>query len=212
MLIRPLPFAAALVALFAIGCSDAPARPAKLGLYMLVRNPEPTVPGVAGKSCPTSSGVEWDVGKTIRENGMNVAVDSPRSNDFGTTLEDGKSGVSINCTVRKNGAFVSKGQGTDPIITPPDGLIKFSFSGTAKKKGTPVTNTAELSVYTPKTFEVRTSPGFPPCAITSVHEQAPGALWADFDCPALTQPTEPNRACHASGTIVLEYCDTGEED
>jgi hypothetical protein len=42
--------------------------------------------------------------------------------------------------------------------------------------------------------------------MTNVHEMAPGALWADFDCPALTNPSEPALACHASGTIVVEYC------
>jgi hypothetical protein len=195
-----------------MGCSDAPARPAKLGLYMLVRNPDASVTEVAGRSCPTSSGVEWDIGKSLRSGGKVTGVDSPRPNDFGTTVEDGKSGVKIECTVRKNGVFTATGEGTDPIITPPDGLIKFTLSGTAKEKGTPVTNQGELFLYTPKTFDVRTSTGFPACTITAVHEQAPGALWADFDCPALTKPTEPARACHASGTIVLEYCKTGEED
>ena len=38
-MMRPLSLAVAVVALSAIGCSDAPARPAKLGLYMMIRNP-----------------------------------------------------------------------------------------------------------------------------------------------------------------------------
>jgi len=209
MMLRPLPFAAALVSLAAIGCSDAPARPAKLGLYMMIRNPEPSTPGVANKSCPSSSGVEWDIGKAIKANGQIVDVDSPTPTDFGTTLEDGKSGVSLKCTVRKNGSFNAEGGGTDPMITPPDGIINFTMSGTAKKS-TPTTIT--VSVYTPRTFSIRNNLGFPSCTMTAVHEQAPGALWADYDCPALTDVTEPNRACHASGTIVMEYCKTGEEE
>jgi hypothetical protein len=208
---RLLPFAAMTVALAAIGCSDAPARPAKLGLYMMIRNPDP-IPEVAGRSCPTSTGVEWDIGKATRSGGVVTNVDSPSPTDFGTTLEDGKSATNISCTIRKSGSVDSDGGGTDPQITPPGGLINFVMSGTAKKSGTPATNLISLSVYTPLTFQLSSNPGFPGCSITSVHEQAPGALWADFSCPALTNPSEPNRACKATGTIVLEYCKTGEEE
>jgi hypothetical protein len=68
------------------------------------------------------------------------------------------------------------------------------------------TNVEGLAVYTPLTLQMATAVGFPPCGMTNVHEMAPGALWADFDCPALTNPSEPALACHASGTIVVEYC------
>jgi hypothetical protein len=207
---RLLPLATMSVALAAIGCSDAPARPAKLGLYMMIRNPDP-IPEVMGRSCPTSTGVEWDIGKATRSGGIVTNVDSPTPTDFGTTLEDGQSSTNISCTVRKNGSINADGGGTDPQITPPGGLINFVMGGTAKASGTPATNTINLAVYTPLTLQLGSNPGFPGCSITSVHEQAPGALWADFDCPALTRVGE-NVACRARGTIVLEYCKTGEEE
>ena len=211
MMPRLLPFAAVTVAFAAIGCSDAPARPAKLGLYMMIRNPDP-IPEVAGRTCPTSTGVEWDIGKSIVQNNMVVGVDSPSPTDFGTTLEDGKSGANITCTVRKSGSVNSDGGGTDPMITPPGGIINFTLNGTAKKSGTPATNAITVAIYTPLTLSLSSNSGFPGCSMTAVHEQAPGALWADFNCPALTSPSEPSRACRASGTIVLEYCKTGEEE
>jgi hypothetical protein len=212
MMLRHLSCTALGLALFAFGCSDAPARPARVGLRINMRNPDPNVAGVAGKSCPASTGIEWDVGKPIKNGSMVVGVDSPTSTDFGSTLENGESGAKVDCTVRKSGAFNARGEGLDPIITKPNGFITFDFNGTAKPNGTPADNTAKVTLYTPPTYDVQTNPGFPDCIVTAVHEQAPGALWADFDCPALTRLGTPSTACHASGTIVFEYCRTGEED
>ena len=209
MTLRSLSFVAVPLVLFALGCSDAPARPAKLGLSVMVKNPDQTGMGV-GRSCPTMTGVQFDIGKAIRSGGMVTGVDSPTASDFGTTLEDGQSGTHIACTVRKSGQVTSDGGGTDPQITRPNGLINFTFSGTAKKGST--TGTASMSVYTQQTGSIRWNTGFPKCAVTAVHEQDAGALWADFDCPLLTEPTNPGLGCHASGTIVLEYCKTGEEE
>jgi hypothetical protein len=211
MMLRSLSYAAAGLAVFALGCSDAPARPAKLGLYVMIRNP--TDPSVAGKQCPTSTGVEWDIGKTIKDSsGKPIDVDSPTPTDFGATLEDGKSEAEIDCTVRKSGSFRAIGGGLDPIIIPPDGRINFDMSGTAKPSGTPTTNTVAASFFTPRTFQIRTTNDLPSCYISEVHKIDAGALWASFTCPALTEPTSPDVACSANGTFVFEYCKTGEEE
>ena len=211
-MMRPLPLAVAVVALSAMGCSDAPARPAKLGLYVNIRNPSD--PSVAGKQCGASSGIEWDIGKGIKDpmTGKVVDVDSPTPDDFGTTLEHGKSQTELDCTIRKNGTVTASGGGVDPVITPPNGRINFQISGTAKNSGTATTNTFNFSAYTPVTINIFSSQTLPSCAFTTVHEQAPGALWADFTCPALVDVTRPDVACQANGTIVMEYCKTGEEE
>lgn len=210
-MMRPLSLVVAFVALSATACSDAPKRPAKIGLYMRIQNPSD--PAVAGKQCPASTGIEWDIGKTIKDpNGKPIDVDSPTPTDFGKTLEDGKSKARLECTIRKNGSVNADGGGTDPVIIPPDGLINFTFGGTAKKSGTADSNKLNVSVYTPVTQSIGSSPTLPGCVATAVHQQAPGALWADFLCPALVDVTRPDVACQASGTIVMEYCDTGEED
>lgn len=212
MILRPISLAAASLALFALGCSDAPARPAKLGLYVMLKNPSD--PSVADKQCPASTGIEWDIGKTIKDpnTGMPIDVDSPTATDYGTTIEDGKSNVELECTVRKTGAFDSKGGGIDPVIKQPNGRINFDMGGTAKTSGTPQTNLVQASFFTPVTFQVRTTSELPSCHISAVHELAAGALWASFECPALVEPTSPDTACSASGTIVMEYCKTGEEE
>ena len=94
MMLRPLSFAAASLAVFALGCSDAPARPAKIGLYVMIKNP--TDPSVSTRQCPASTGIEWDIGKTIKDNtGKPIDVDSPTPTDFGATLEDGQSNAEI---------------------------------------------------------------------------------------------------------------------
>jgi hypothetical protein len=209
-MLRPLSFAAAGLAVFAFGCSDAPARPAKLGLYVMIRNPSD--PSVAGKQCPATTGIEWDIGKAIKDNnGKVIDVDSPTPTDFGTTLEDGKSNAKIDCTVRKSGSFMSNGEGVDPQIMP-NGLITFDMSGAAKPGGSPQTNAIGATFYTPVTFQLRTTSSLPSCFISAVHELAAGALWASFECPALVEPTTPDVACSASGTFVMEYCKTGEEE
>jgi len=210
MMLRPLSIAAASLAVFAFGCSDAPARPAKLGLYVMIRNPSD--PSVAGKQCPASTGIEWDIGKAIKTGGQITDVDSPTPTDFGSTLEDGQGNTEIDCTVRKSGSFMSTGGGIDPVITPPNGRINFDMSGLAKPGGTPQTNAIGASFYTPVTFQIRTTSSLPSCYISDVHELAAGALWASFICPALTEPTSPDVACGANGTIVMEYCKTGEEE
>jgi len=212
MMLRQLSLIASSLALFALGCSDAPARPARVGLYVMIRSPDSTVPEVAGRSCPASSGVEWDIGKSRRDANGNLIVDSPNSMNFGDTLEDGQGNARVTCTVRKSGAFISDIGGKDPQINEPNGKINFRLNGVAKENGTPATNTATASVYTPMTLDLATNPGFPGCIITTVHEQAPGALWADFSCPALTRSGDPAKACAANGTLVLEYCKTGEEN
>ena len=45
---------------------------AKLGLYLLIRNPDPPI---AGRTCPASSGIEWDIGAPVEQNGTGVALD-----------------------------------------------------------------------------------------------------------------------------------------
>jgi hypothetical protein len=207
-MMRSFPLAVAIVALSATACSDAPKRPAKLGLYMMIRNPSD--PSVAGKQCGASSGIEWDIGKTIKSGGVITDVDSPTPTDFGTTLESGKSNVKLTCTIRKSGSVNADGEGVDPQITPPNGSIKFTFGGTAKEGQTG--QKLNVGVYTPATLQLHTSPTLPGCVTTAVHEQAPGALWADFSCPALIDTGRPDVACQANGTIVMEYCDTGEEE
>ncbi len=199
------------LALFGVACSgnshgdndddndNNSGRPPKVGLSVNIKNATSTVG--AGRSCPTATGVQWDVGRAIRMNGMVTGVDSPTPQDYGSTLEDGEEGAQISCRVGIDD-FEAIGSGTDPQITPPDGLIRFAFESVIGMGAT-----GNLSVYTPRTGQVE-SLGAPPCTLTAVHEANAGALWADFNCPLLTTAESPALGCEASGTIVLEYCDT----
>jgi hypothetical protein len=179
-------------------------RPPKLGLNLMLKNPSDPV--VAGSQCPASSGVEWDIGVPELSNGMVVDVHSPTPTDFGSTLADGELDTDIACSVTLGGVLEADGGGVDPMITPPSGRVNFTLSGTASLRGG--VNLTGFSVYTPVTFQLSTDASLPSCVTSAVHEVAPGALWADIACPALVDPTRPGVACQASGTIVLEYCET----
>jgi hypothetical protein len=188
------------------GGSGGSARPAKLGLTLLLRNTDRDLPETAGRACPATTGVEWNVGMPLERDGVVIGVDSPTPVDFGVTVADGEHDTQISCVVGADGAFSLVGDGVDPQITPPSGLVSVAFSGNAVPNGE-----VDVSIYTPITFDIRTAPGYPPCHVTAVHEQSPGALWADFECPALISASEPSLACRASGTVVVEYCETGED-
>ncbi len=181
-------------------------RPPQLGLYLLIRNPDPSTAEVAGRQCPSSTGVEWDIGAPILMNGMLVDVDSPSPTDFGSTLADGEGDTDIECTVTPSGMITATGGGTDPQITPPNGLVNFTLAATASLRGG--VNVTGFSLYTPITFNIATASDLPPCTMSAVHEVAPGAFWGDIACPALADPARPDVACSASGTIVVEYCST----
>ena len=89
-------------------------RPSRIGLRMLIRNPDPNQPETAGRTCPAASGIEWDVGQPIEMNGQVIGVDSPTSTDFGTTLDDGEHNAQVLCTVMPDGTFSVDGGGRDP--------------------------------------------------------------------------------------------------
>jgi hypothetical protein len=139
----------------------------------------------------------------VLSNGFVVDVDSPTPTDFGTTLEDGQENAEITCSVTAGGDFEAAGSGTDPMITAPNGRVNFALAGTASAaSGMTLT---DISLYTPVTLAL-TNSGGPACEMTAVHEVDPGALWADFDCPALVSADSPDVACRANGTLVIEYC------
>jgi hypothetical protein len=185
------------------GGTGGSALPSKVGLNALLGNPDASASDVAGRSCPASTGIEWDVGAHVTQGGMIIDVDSPTPTDFGSTLEDGELDTEITCSVTATGGFEIAGGGVDPQITRPNGMIQFTFSGTAEPQAN-----LEVALYTPVTLALQSEAGFPPCVVTDVHEHAPGALWADFECPALTTPGNPSVACRANGTVVVEYCAT----
>ena len=181
------------------GSDDAgdggPARPARVGLTLTLRT-ESTIPETMGRTCGTGTGVTWDIGNP-----------SPSSSSPGATVEDGVDDAAIACSVTSGGEFRVQASGRDPQIAagsmPELSLVNVTFSGTASAG-----EEVAASVYTTATFAIATNTGFPSCTLSAVHEVKAGALWAGFNCPALTDPSRPAVACRASGAIVIEYCET----
>jgi hypothetical protein len=144
-----------------------------VGLAVMVRNPDSTLG--AGRQCPASSGIEWNVG-------------SP-----GAPSEDAR------CFVQSNGNFHVDADGTDPQITPPNGVIRVDFEGTAA-----VGSNVTAAIYTPVTPNLES--GDTPCTVTAVEALSAGEVFVIFNCPLLLTPGSADVACQATVTLGLDAC------
>lgn len=176
----------------------------RLGLSLMLQNPDESTTEVAGRLCPAATGVEWDIGAPIDAAGMVVDVASPTPTDIGATLADREEDAQIRCVVKPTGEINSEGGGVDPLMSPPNGLLNFVLNGEASASSV---NVSEFAVYTPVTLSLGSLEGVP-CTMSDVHEIAPGRFWGDIDCPALTDVARPDVACKATGTIAIENCVT----
>jgi len=127
------------------------------------------------------------------------APQAPSQTDPGASVVSGDGGSQISCTVKGQGPFsfsgslhATTGQG-DPIS------ISFA-NGTI---GADYTGTADVGVYSPELSGIFASVA---CTMTVENEQVkPGALWAAFQCPAITSP--PSGLCAVQGVVVFENCE-----
>jgi hypothetical protein len=157
--------------------------PGNVGLRVVIGNPDPNVPEAAGKACPTSSGVQWDVGDP-----------PPTTNSPGTPVPG------ASCFVSSDGAFHVSARATDETIASPNGIIQIEFAGTAQSLG----EMGLTAIYTPLTGDLRS--GLQPCLIAAVKAVNAGELWMDFDCPLLGYENSPSLGCRATGTVALAGC------
>jgi len=158
-------------------------QPGSIGLYALIRSPDS-----GAMTCAASTGVVWDLGTPSPTPGSGGPVSGSPGNPI--------SGAS--CFVGSDGAFHVEAEGTDPQITPPDGMIRIEFEGMAQSNAT-----FSADFYTPRTLQLSADPS---CITTTVRPQEPGFLWIDFDCPLLVDVGRPSVGCHASGSLVLAGC------
>ena len=144
-----------------------------VGLAVMLRNADAAVSG--GRQCQASSGIEWNVGNPV------------------APTEDAQ------CFVQSSGNFHVAAVGTDPLITPPNGLIRVDFEGTAA-----VGSNVTAEIYTPTTLDLES--GDTPCTVTSVGALSAGETILVFNCPLLLSPGSENVACQAAITLGLDGC------
>jgi hypothetical protein len=195
MMPRVLPLALTLpFAFIAASCSDPPPTPAAVGVSLSLKQPDPAKVMVGSRSCHAGMA-----------GGFTYALGAP---NVGQTIEDGKSGVTVECLVRANGTFSASGSGTDANGKKP---ISFSFSGSIKDRNNAAANLGGMSFFSPDTLAMSTS-GFPNCTFGPVITLKKGAILTDIDCPLVGATDDTTSGCEVHGTIAFEYCKTGEEE
>ncbi len=184
------------LALAAAACSDPPPTPSATGFTLNLTQPSRTeVPDLGSRAC--SAGATGN---------HTYSIGQPQANK---TIEDGKNGVVVDCTVRGDGSFVAKANGYDNI-----GKEKLSLvvSGRITDKASTTANTGSLSFYTPSTLALETHQPFPGCTFGPVPTLKKGAILMDVKCPVIVGTSESSSGCRVDGTIAFEYCKTGEEE
>jgi len=173
--------AVALLAYGTIGCTDSPSPAAKGGSHFAT----------------TSGGCNVISGFPIPAEGQPTS-----STTLGERVEDGKDGAIVSCRV------VSSGGG-------------FAFNGSVQSGARAFSIIANVapdeSGGQSGTGSVRhTDPNSPPlvsddsaCDVTVLPNQdiAPGRVWGNFRCPAVSANNQPDVTCSAEGSFVFENCD-----
>jgi hypothetical protein len=176
----------AVVAVFAtMGCSDPVPPPAQTSLFFVVGPP-----GVMGAGCAISGSARANIG------GPPLAA----RGDPGPRVVDGQEDARVGCRVSGGGAFSLSGSaekgptgffllGGNISGSSGQGTISVSSADTAGKQLASAENECTLNI------------GRAPYQI------APGSVWAEFDCPLVTTPSDPGSRCSARGEFVFENCE-----
>jgi len=196
MMPRVLPLFLTLpLALAAASCSDPPPTPAAMGVSVTLSPPSAKdVPNLGSRSCTAGM-----------SGGFTYVIGQPNP---GHTIEDGKSGVHVDCIVQANGSFNATGSGTDANGHKP---VSFTFNGIVHDKATATSNPGSMTFFSPDTTSLTTLDGFPGCTIGPVGTLKKGAILTDIDCPLIGGVDDTTSGCKVHGTIAFEYCKTGEE-
>ena len=186
------------LALAAAACSDPPPTPAAMGISINLTPPSQSEVGtdvdISGKSCAAEG-----------SGSATYSVGQPAPNK---TIENGKGGVTVDCTVRGDGSFTAAAAGLETITKQ---RISLNVSGVISDASAKVAGTGALQFYTPGTGALYTRSPFPDCTFGPVTTMKKGALLADITCPIIVGEN-PQDGCRAKGTIAFEYCKTGEEE
>jgi hypothetical protein len=199
MMSRFLPMLSVLpLALAAAACSDPPPTPAAMGISLNLSPPmQADVPDhdIGSRSC-TAGGT----------GAATFIIGQPAPNK---TIEDGKGGVTVDCTVRGDGTFDASAAGDDGYSKK---RLSMSISGRIGDKNAKVAGTGLLQFASPDTGPLHTSTPFPDCTFGPVTTLKKGAILTDINCPIIIATDDTAGGCKVHGTVAFEYCKTGEEE
>lgn len=184
------------LALAAAACSDPPPTPSATGFTLNLTQPSRTeVPDLGSRQCSAGS-----------TGNHTYSIGQPAANK---TIEDGKNGVVVDCTVRGDGSFFATASGYDNIGKE---KLSLSVSGRITDKASTTANVGSMSFYTPSTLALETHAPFPQCTFGPVPTLKKGAILMDVKCPVIIGTNESSSGCRVDGTIAFEFCKTGEEE
>jgi hypothetical protein len=176
----------ALVAVFGtMGCSDPVPPPAQASLFFVVGPP-----GVEGSGCAISGSYVANIGGPPR----------PSLGDPGPREIDGQGDAIIGCRVSGGGTFNLSGSAQKG----PTGFRL--LSGTISEGR----GTGHIAVAGPGTAGRNLSSREVECELNASrapYQIAPGSVWAEFDCPLVTNASDPGSRCSARGEFVFENCE-----
>jgi hypothetical protein len=183
------------LALFAAACSDPPPTPPAAGVSLTLSPASATEVDLGSRSCNAGPAGSFTYG-----------IGMP---DSGRTVENGKSGVTVSCTVRANGVFSANASGTDVNGHRP---VSFTFNGTIKDPKNKASNPGGMTFFAPDAGQLITlGTPYPDCTYGPVTTLKKGAILSDIDCPLIGTSEDSTGGCKVHGTIAFEYCLTGEE-
>ena len=199
MMSRFLPILSVLpLALAAAACSDPPPTPAAMGISINLSDPmQADLPNndIGSRSCPAGA-----------SGASTYIIGQPAANK---TVENGKGGVTVECTVRGDGSFSAEASGYDGYTKQ---RLSMNVSGRIADKTLKVAGSGPFQFYTPQTLALHTGNGFPECTFGPVTTLKKGAILTDIDCPIIIASDDSTSGCKVHGTVAFEYCKTGEEE
>lgn len=194
-----------LISLSALGsfaCSDAPPQPPAVGIQVVMQNPL-TQDNPDGRTC-----------KAQPNGSRTYTVGAPNGD---ATVENGKDGVELSCTVRQNGGALDFELYAPNRTQGLTGTFAISMTGRVVAPGDATQNTASVGFTDPGMAGSLSNPPNTPCTLAPPPNSnqitlQPGAIFASFTCPLLINQGNPGDGCRGTGTFALEYCNTGEEE
>lgn len=192
---RPLAVLPLVSLLALLSCSDPPEQPAAVGLNITLQNPDPMTTTTRVCTAGSSGTRTYMIGDPT----------------YDGTIESGKDGVEVDCTVNRDGTVQVTARGTDDNPSPPRHKVTLTINGRIKSNTDPTQNPASMTFFSPDTTQIRTTADYS-CFLGPVSALQDGALLTDFSCALLAVPNDTSGGCRAGGKIALEYCKTGKEE
>jgi hypothetical protein len=186
-----------MVSLLAVlSCSDPPEQPAAAGVTVTLTAPSITTS--PPRLCHAGS-----------SGSHTYIIGNPDSNG---TVESGRDGVTVECTVNKGGTVSVTVSGTDDSPSPPQKYFSLSLNGKITSMTDATMNPATMGFNSPDTNLLRTLPSYPGCTLGPVSALQDGALLTEFSCALIGGAEDTTSGCRVGGKIALEYCKTGKEE